>query len=680
MKTAIFIAAFLLVCETYAQEKPSIEIDPQRFVDDLLANQDGDLNYADLYENLMQLLSNPMDLNRISKEQLEALFFVPDQVVEAVLQYRSEAGPFLSVYELQNVPGMSRELFYKLSPFVTILTSDNRSFLNRLTSGQNSYLVVRYDRTLETKQGYSDEATPSTRYAGSPDRIYMRFRTSRPGDYSFGITAEKDAGEEIAWVPERKQFGPDYFSFHGQVQNKGKIKNLIVGDYQAQFGQGLLLGSAFGIGKSAEAVTTIRKPDIGFLPYTSVYESRFLRGAALTYTASKRISIHGMYSAKWRDGNVLDTLNDESAISSLSDAGLHRTANELADKNTLHEQNIMTGVTYRHGGFDVGVLIHHTRFNRSIVREPTPYNQFYFQGNQNTNAGVYFNYTVRNLSFFGEGAQTMNSGGAVLVGMIASLTSTFDLSILYRNYSRSYNSFYSNAIAENSIPQNERGVYWGWKYQFSKQLAASGYIDLFRFPWLRYRSYSPGTGSEWLLRLSYRINRNTSVFLQVTEETKQRNVTNEANLYTTAAGTKRNYWLNLEYAATPALQFRTRAQFNTYSLNKVFSQGMVLLQDVTYNFGKVSVSGRYALFDTDSYDNRIYIYERDVWLAFTFPAYEGVGVKNYLLVQYNLTRQIDIWGRWSFERYTDRDEIGSSGETIAGNRQNDIRFQVRIRF
>ncbi|MFI5135500.1 MAG: hypothetical protein ACHQD9_06580, partial [Chitinophagales bacterium] len=34
-----------------------------------------------------------------------------------------------------------------------------------------------------------------------------------------------------------------------QVQNKGKIKNLIIGDFQNQFGQGLTLGGAFAMGK-----------------------------------------------------------------------------------------------------------------------------------------------------------------------------------------------------------------------------------------------------------------------------------------------------------------------------------------------------------------------------------------------------------------------------------------------
>ena len=37
---------------------------------------------------------------------------------------------------------------------------------------------------------------------------------------------EKDAGEEITWNPDKKQYGFDYNSFHAQVLNKGKIKNL----------------------------------------------------------------------------------------------------------------------------------------------------------------------------------------------------------------------------------------------------------------------------------------------------------------------------------------------------------------------------------------------------------------------------------------------------------------------
>ncbi|HNV30703.1 MAG TPA: hypothetical protein PKJ83_16275, partial [Cyclobacteriaceae bacterium] len=120
--------------------------------------------------------------------------------------------------------------------------------------------------------------------------------------------------------------------------------------------------------------------------------------------------------------------------------------------------------------------------------------------------------------------------------------------------------------------------------------------------------------------------------------------------------------------------------FNTYEVGTSTTHGMVVLQDVTLSFRKFTFSGRYALIDTDDYDNRLYVYEKDVWLAFTFPAYYGVGIKNYLLFQYAVSKKIDVWLRWGYERYTDRETIGSGGETIAGNTQNDLRFQTRIRF
>jgi hypothetical protein len=684
MKPGFVILLLIVASHVYAQEFPKREIDLQQFVDELFANQDDDLNYEDLYENLAQLLSNPADLNRVTKEQLQALFFLSDPVIESMLNYRQQAGPFLSVYELQNVPGMTRDLFLKIVPFFTVNAPgawQSSSLWNRIQSGQNNYLVLRYDQTLEKKLGYQETAPPGSKYAGSPGRYYTRFRSSYPGDYSFGVTAEKDAGEAITWSPTRKQYGPDYLSFHAQVLNKGKLRNLIVGDYQAQFGQGLLLGSAFGIGKSAEAVTTIRRPTIGFMPYTSLYESGYFRGVSATYSFHKQLQLHGMYSSRWRDGNLVrDTLDENATISSFSTSGLHRTATELANKNTLFEQNVVGGLTFKVKTLELGVLLHHTWFNRDVIRKPTVYNQFYFRGDQNTNVGAYWNYTFRQVALFGEVAQTLGKGFAATTGLIASLTSSLDFSFLVRTFDRDYTSFYSNALAENSIAQNELGFYWGWKYQFSKKFSFTGYVDLFRFPWLRYRSYSPSNGTEWLLRFNYRPSRNILFFIQFMEETKQRNLSAESNLYTNAPGIKRNYWIHLEYEASPQLQFRTRAQFNTYQLGENTTGGMVLLQDITFHTQKFSISGRYALFDTDSYDNRIYIYERDVWLAFTFPAYEGVGVKNYILAQYSFNRQVDLWLRWAFKRYTDRETIGSGGETIDGNRQNDVRFQVRIRF
>ncbi|HEV8513710.1 MAG TPA: hypothetical protein VGQ59_10555, partial [Cyclobacteriaceae bacterium] len=303
-----------------------------------------------------------------------------------------------------------------------------------------------------------------------------------------------------------------------------------------------------------------------------------------------------------------------------------------------------------------------------------------FNGTSNTNAGAYLNYSFSNTSFFSEFSQTVNHGKSVVAGILTSLTPQLDVSLVYRKFDKNFYSFYSNAIAENSIPQNETGIYWGWKYSFNKKYSMAGYFDLFSFPWLKYRSYSPSDGSEWLVRFNFHPSKTVSIFLQMREESKQRNTGVANNLYLTSQGVKRNYWINCDYAANERLSFRTRVQLSSYSISNKVTTGMALIQDVTYAVGRVSITGRYALFDTDDYDNRLYAYESDAWLSFAFPAYYGKGIRNYLLLQYKLTHKIDVWVRWGHTRYTDRTTIGSGGEIITGDTRNDVKLQARIRF
>jgi Helix-hairpin-helix motif len=684
MKSAIAIFLLQISWGCIAQDYPRLEIDPSTLVDEIFATQDLSVNYQDLYENYLQLLSNPLDLNKVTDEQLGSLYILDIAQIQAFLDYRKQAGEFISVYELQNIEGFSKEVFLKLIPFVTVqdqASRFNKNIFKRIADEKNNYLLLRWARTLENQKGYSTQTDSASRYAGSPDNFYARFRVSKPGDFSLGFTLEKDAGESFQWSPSKKYYGFDYTSFHAQVLNKGKIKNLIVGDYQAQFGQGIALGSVFGIGKNGEAVTTIRRSNLGFSPYTSLYEAGYFRGAAITYELQKKLFLHIMSSSRTRDGNLQqDSLqNETNIVSSFSFTGLHRTPNELANRASLQEQNLAGVLNYKNQSVDAGLLVHQTNFSSTLVRSNTPYNQFYFSGNQNTNMGGFFNYSFGNASFFSEWSHTVGNGSAVVAGILASLTPKLDMSLLYRNFDKNFYSFYSNALAENSIAQNENGMYWGWKYTFNKKYSIAGYADIFRFPWLKYRSYSPSDGSEWLVRFNYKPTKTIYFFAQVREETKQRNTGNDTNLFQTNLATRRNYWINFDYAATPLLSFKTRAQFSTFDFNGKTTQGSAIMQDVSFHQGKFSVTGRYVLFDTDNFDNRIYVYERDVWLAFSFPAYNGKGARHFVLLQYQLNKNVDLWLRWAQTTFVNQDDIGTGGEAIIGNSENDVKFQVRLR-
>jgi hypothetical protein len=666
-----------------AQDLPRKDFNPTGLVDEIFATQDLDVSYQDLYENYLQLISNPLDLNKVTDEQLRTLYILKQDQINALITYRKEAGPFISVYELQTI--FDNDTFHKIIPFVTVpdvTQSFNATIFSRITREPNNYLLFRWGRTVEQQNGYSEKAPPSSRYLGSPDNFYSRFRTSRAGDFSLGFTLKKDAGEKIEWNPAKKYYGVDYISFHFQTINKGRVKNLIIGDYQAQFGQGIALGSFFGVGKNGEAVTTMRRANLGFLPYTSIYEAGYFRGAAVSYSLGKNITFHSMASSRGRDGNLQqDTIaSTADYLSSFNYTGLHRTASELANRNAVTETNFAGVLQFKNHSLDAGLIFHQTQFRIPLQRSASIYNQFTFNGNANSNAGAFLNYSFNNFSFFSEFTQTINNGRAVVAGVLGSLTPKLDLSLVYRRFDKNFYSFYSNAIAENSIPQNESGMYWGWKYSFNKKYSIAGYFDMFSFPWLKYRSYAPSEGSEWLVRFNYKPSKTVYIFLQARQETKQRNTGTDANLYLTANGVKQSYWINCDYSANSRLSFRTRAQFSSYSIAGKTTFGNVLLQDLTYEIGRFSITGRYALFDTDDYDNRLYVYERDAWLAFSFPAYYGKGIREYLLLQYRVNKHIDIWLRWGQTRYVNNTIIGTGGETITGDTRNDVKFQARIRF
>ncbi len=681
MRGLSLLLVFAIVLKTNAQEFPRKEYDLEKLAENIFPTQDLDIDYSILYENLAQILSNPIDLNAATDEQVRSLYILTEIQIANFLKYREEQGTILSEYELQAIDGFDDITIRRLIPFITIGTGDYsmKSLIKRIANEENKYLVLRYNRILEQKKGYQYDPSLTTNYQGSPDRWYVRFRAARSSDFSIGFTGEKDPGETIDWRPDKKKYGLDYTSFHLQVLNKGIVSNLTLGDYQAQFGQGLVLGGGFSVGKGAEPITTVRRANTGFIPYTSLNETGYFRGIAVSLKPTHKWNIHSFLSRIGNDGSV-DVDSTLSFLTSLSSTGYHRTQSELDNRKIVIESNYGTVVNFKTRSFEIGSIFNRSHFSIPIIRNSTPYNQFYFQGSNNTNVGLYLNYTWNNFSFFGEGAQSLGKGSAIVTGAMASLSPQFDLALLYRHYEKDYHTLYGNAFSEGTAAQNEKGYYLGWKYQFNKQHALAGYSDLFQFPWLRYRSYAPSAGHEWLIRYTYQPNKEVFFYVQAREESKARNNTEGLNLYQIENGVKRNYWVNLDYELSQTISFKSRVQFSSYSIEDNHTAGFALIQDVNFNWRKFAISARYALFDTDDYDNRQYVYERDVWLAYSFPFYNGVGLRSYALLQYSLTRKMDIWLRWSRFKYVDRSTIGSGSETIEGNSMNDVKFQARIRF
>jgi hypothetical protein len=641
---------------------------------------------------LFQLYLNPIDINRADSEVLQATYLLNPAQITNLIAYRSRFGPLLSLYELQAVPEFDLQTIENLLPFVSIGDAGLRSkkFWDRVKEEEQAYVLFRHLRTWETRRGFtpadtSSNGTLSSRYLGDPNNLYLRFRIQHTRDFSMGITLDKDAGEPFTWDGKTARYGFSFFSFHFTRYLVGNWKTLALGDFQASFGQGLVFGAGYTLGKGAETVPTVRRSSIGILPYTAALEFGFFRGVGATRQLKNwQVSILASHNS--RDGRIsfsLDSLETQTEIiSSINQSGLHRTSSELSTKNQFKETNLGGNAQYSHpsGKFQLGANALFTQFDRSWIRDPQIYNQFEFAGQSNAVSSLYFNYNWKNFFLFGETAISKSGGTGNVVGFVSSLSKQVDFSLLWRKYDRDFHSFYSSGFAESTRPINEQGVYLGIQIKPEKRWKINGYYDFFKFPWLRFRVYAPSEGYEWLARVSYQPTRNLIAFVQIREEQKDRNLTDsgEPSLpYLVKPIKKLNGMLSLETNLNKNLFLRSRVLFSRVEIEEKSTSGFMVLQDVQYGQNRWRLTGRIALFDAQTYDNRLYAFENNVLWTFSLPAFSGQGMRYYLLGQYQIHPRLTAYFRFSRTYYTDREVISSGLQTIEAPHQTDTALMLR---
>lgn len=676
----------------FPQNPPKPAIDLEVFMERLFPIQEEDLDYESIYEVLFQLYLNPIDINRSDSEILQATYLLNPTQISNLISYRTEFGPLLSLYELQAVPDFDLLTIENLLPFVTLGDKGLKSkkFWERVKEEEQAYLLLRHQRTWETRRGYtpadtSRNGTLSSRYLGDPNNVYLRFRIQHARDFSMGITLDKDAGEKFTWDGKTARFGFNFFSFHFTRYFVGKLKTIALGDFQASFGQGLVFGAGYTLGKGAETVPTVRRSSIGILPYTAAMEFGFFRGIGAT-RQFKNWQASVIASQAARDGRISvsgDSLEtQEDIISSINQSGLHRTSSELSTKNQFQETNLGGNIQYSHpsGRFQFGANSLFSRFDRPWIRTPQLYNRFEFAGQSNLVSSLYFNYNWKNFFLFGESARSQSGGTGTVLGFVSSLSKTVDFSLLWRKYDRNFHSFYASGFAENTRPINELGVYLGIQVRPEKRWKINAYYDFFKFPWLRYRVYAPSKGYEWLARISYQPNRNLIAFIQIREEQKDRNLpdSGEPSLpYFVHPVKKLNGLLSLETNLSKNLFLRSRVLLSQVRIEEEKTHGFMILQDVQYGQNKWRLTGRVAIFDAETYDNRLYAFENNVLWTFSIPAFSGQGMRYYLLGQYQFNQKLTAYMRFSRTIYTDREIISSGLQTIEGPRQTDTALMIR---
>ena len=688
--------------QDYVRRAPDLD----RLTQELFAEiQSDEVPYEDLYETLLQYYQTPINLNTATREELRALLLLNENQITTLLKHREANGDLLSVYELQSIEGYDLRTITRILPFVSVLSSNANAsrgkLWQRIAREDNNALYLRYERVLQQRQGYTPptiyQGQPTTRYLGSADKMLIRYRVSHTKDFSLGFALEKDAGEQLIWNPKNGQFGADYVSAHLLLQERGKLKALALGDYQLQFGQGLLLSSGLGVGKGAETITTLRRSSVGVRAYSSLLENTFFRGGAATYQVAPTVQATAFVSHKNVDANLRQSQDSlaqyDEFTSGLLYTGFHRTAAELANRHRLAETVGGGNATYtsRNGNLAIGATGVFTHYGTAILKRPEPYNLFEFSGRENLALSLNYSYVYRNFLLFGETARSTGGGLGTVNGLLASLGSSVDAALLVRHYDPTFHTLYGNAFSENTRNINETGVYVGLKVRPVAKWEISAYYDQFRFPWLRYRASAPTDGHDALLRIAYSPTKTSLLYVQLRQRLKPRDLAT-ADLANVSPGRalplpgeqlRQSVLLYYNTAPSTALELRTRLQAMRLrdDAGLAWRSGFALAQDVGYQLSRtLKLTARYAIFDADDYDTRQYVYEQDVLLAVSVPALYGQGTRMYGIAEIRLNRNITLWLRYAETRHRHQDVVGSGLESIQGALRSEVKAQLRAKF
>jgi len=659
-------------------------------LEEIAEQTDEQHDYTDLLEDLYFFLDNPLNLNYATFDQMKKLIFLSELQIHKIVEYRNVYGQFATISELMAIDGFDRELIEFLEPMISVAPEKPKVSVRMADVFRygRSDLFLRYTRVLEKQAGYADVpdsvkyAKPSSYFLGSPDRYYLRYGFNYFNKVRIGLTAEKDPGEEFFKGSQPNGF--DFYSGFIMLSEFAGIDQFVVGDYQLEFGQGLTLWTGLSFGKSPDAFG-VMKNQRRIRPNTSVNENRYLRGTAVTY-AIRDFRITGFYSTKNIDANLetADTISqEEQFVTSLQETGYHRTPTEVANKKAIHETLYGGNIRYRVGKFQAGATAFKTLYDKPIRVPDQLYRKYEFRGTENFNYGFDVNFILNRFNFFAEASGSENGGKAYLAGFQASLHPSVSLSAYYRNFDVDYQNLYSNAIAENSSNQNERGLFAGLLVYLHRNWTFRGYTDMFSSPWLRYRIDAPSNGKEFLAQLDYHPNRRLDMYFRY--RSKQKQLNESGDLVTAKVGEthKESFRFFIAYQATKDIILKNRLEFLRYKQpDKNYQGGFLIYQDFIFQppAKPYDVTFRYALFDTDSYDERIYAYENDLLYVFSIPAYYYKGSRFYVMLRYDIARNIDFWLRLSQAYYSNKTTIGSGTTEIDGNTYTEIKAQLRIKF
>jgi len=668
MKSKLLISCFALLSypPTVVTAQETVYDRWESVLETLLSDEDLSSDAREelqfMYESIHE---SPLNINTATRDELAQLPFLTYEQIEDIHAYVYMHGPMLSLGELQLTGSLDYATRQLLREFVyagSVPPANDDIRLGDVLKYGRTEIAGRMDIPLYMRDGFRYHSPDELkRY---PNRAYLGNRLSHSLRYSFnwhnrirfGFAADKDAGEPFLG---RNTGGYDFLSPYFYLKDIGCFKELVAGNFKAQFGYGLLLGGGFSTGKSM-AMSSMDRNSQGLKPHSSTQEYGYLRGIGLAWGKE-----HTTFTLLAANTPLDATIKGDTIIGSFKEDGYHRTELEWSKKHNASLGTLAANVRYSYRGM---------RYGATLLTEKLslPYK------GRDTYAGISACFSLRRPRYaLATELSVAQYKPALIVSGLFRLQRDWTVNCIFRHYSPEYMSLHSNAMADGGV-QNETGLLTGVSHS-SRNLKLSGYADLFMHPQSGYGVSGRSYGIDMRAEADCRVGRRDNLLLTARFKSKQKDCKYTGRPEYCITGRYRLRWT---HSCRNGDELNTQLFYARYDfIAEPISNGWALTQCYTKSLrnGKLSFNLSGAAFVTDSYDSRISVYESGLRYAYNFMTLYGKGLRLAATVRYkpfdNLLLNLKAGGT----RYLDRDEISSGQQRIPACHKEDVSLQFIVK-
>ena len=617
-----------------------------------------------VYDLLCELEQHPLDINTVTRETLEQFPFLSAQQIEEIIEYRDRYGPLKSVGELQMVRSLDYAQRRLLTYFIYIGDEPERGF-------PKLYDIARYGRhelMATARIPFYRRKGDDGDYLGDPYRHWLRYQFTYHDAVKAGFVGAKDAGEPF--FTGRNYWGYDHYALYLQLRGLGRLESLCLGHYRISMGMGLVMNSDFSLGKVA-MLQNLGRASTGIRAHSSRSDN-YLQGAAATLNLGRglRLTAFGSYRA------IDATLNKDGTAATLLNTGYHRTEAEMDKKHNLNMLKAGGSLSYQNRGLHVGLNMAYSQLSRELKPNTSAlYRKNYPQGKDFLNTSLDYRYASHRLSLNGETAIDKAGHLATINTASIRLSDTWSMMALQRFYAYSYASIDAQSFSEGGRVQNESGAYLGLTWRPLPNLRLDAYTDFAYFAWARYQVSQSSYNWDHLLQGTWQ-HRRWTLDARYRLRLKQKDNADKTAL---DSHPEHRLRLGLSYAGEGGFGTHTQIDGGYYAYGEK-EWGMMISQSLSYEGRWLRLNGGVGYFHTDSYDSRVYLYEKGPLYTYGLTSFYGEGIRYWLMARAAIGQKLTLTAKIGVTDYFNRSTIGSSYQQIDASSMTDIDLQVRWKF